>query len=94
MVYRHIHYSFSFGILFTKKKLPGEYDYIDCLFPATIARIADHLFAGPPLDLYDLMDSGNYDLFDILSYPLYGPVAYIFLYIYEKFEIKGGFINS
>lgn len=58
------------------------------LFSATIARIADHVLAGPPLDLYDLMDSGKFEMFDIFSYLLYGPFAYIYLYIYEKFKIK------
>lgn len=83
----------SYSVFFIlRRRFPVSMIILIVLFSATIARMADHVLAGPPLDLYDLMDSGNYDLFDILSYLLYGPFAYIFLYIYEKFDIKGVYI--
>ncbi|MBB6446068.1 hypothetical protein [Bacillus benzoevorans] len=72
-----------------KRNMPVSMMILIVLFSATIARITDHVLSGPPLDLYDVMDSANYDLFDILYYLLYGPFAYLFLYIYEKFVIKG-----
>lgn len=83
----------SYPIFFIlRRRFPVSMIILIILFSATIARMADHVLAGPPLDLYDLMDSGNYDLFDILSYLLYGPFAFIFLYFYEKFTIKGMYI--
>lgn len=80
----------SYPVFFLlRRSFPVSMIILIVLFSATIARMADHVLAGPPLDLYDLMDSGKYDLFDILSYLLYGPFAYIFLYIYEKINIRG-----
>jgi hypothetical protein len=75
-----------------KGKFPVSMIIMISLFSATMARIADYVLAGPRLDLYDLMNSGNYDLFDFIMYLLYMPFAYTFLYIYEKLNIKGIYV--
>ncbi|WP_156291331.1 hypothetical protein [Oceanobacillus salinisoli] len=77
------------GIFLLPNRLPASILILIILFSATIARIFDHSLAGPNLNLYNLMDSGKYELFDFLSYLLYGPFAYVFLYIYQKYSIKG-----
>ncbi|WP_010677720.1 hypothetical protein [Bacillus timonensis] len=80
--------SYSVFFFLPRRKFPMSIIILILLFSATISRIADHLFAGPPLDLYDLMDNGNFEMFDILTYLLYGPFALFFIYLYEKFKIK------
>lgn len=79
----------SYSVFFLpRRKFSLSIIILILVFSATIARISDHLLAGPPLDLYDLMDSSRFEMFDIFSYLLYGPFAYIYLYLYEKFKIK------
>ncbi|MEH7749506.1 hypothetical protein V7659_31565, partial [Neobacillus drentensis] len=41
------------------------------------------------LDLYDVGDEPIYSLFDLLSYTMYAPFGYIFVYFYERFKITG-----
>ena len=62
------------------------------LFAAVVARLCDHLLAGPNSNLYSLMDTGTYDLFDMLTYFLYMPFAYFFIYFYDKWKIRGYYI--
>lgn len=79
-----------YSVLFLKRnKFPLSITILILLFSAAIARIFDHVLAGPPVDLYDLMDTANFDLFDFLSYLLYGPFAILFLRFYEKLNICG-----
>src|SRR5690606_35321245 len=50
------------------------------------------LLAGPTIDVYNITDTGRYDLFDLITYTLYAPFAYIFVYIFDRFNIKGYWI--
>jgi len=59
------------------------------LFASVIARLCDHLLAGPKFDFYDLMDTGKYDLFDLFTYFLYIPFIYLFIYFYDKWRLQG-----
>lgn len=40
----------------------------------------DHTLAKPPLNYYDVMDSGDFTIWDFLTYIMYAPFTYIFLY--------------
>ncbi|WP_377559021.1 hypothetical protein [Ornithinibacillus salinisoli] len=80
----------TYTILFLLRKyFSASFTILIILFSASIARIVDHVLAGPPFDLYDIMDTEKFDLLDVFSYFLYGPFAYIFLYLYQKFNIQG-----
>ncbi|WP_413299992.1 hypothetical protein AA0X95_17335 [Bacillus sp. 1P10SD] len=77
-------YSFVFV-----KLLPKRFTYstsiILFLFNISIGITVDHFLAGPPLDLYDVMDSKEFELFDLFLYIfIYGPATYTFIYIYDK----------
>lgn len=39
-------------------------------------------------DFYEVNDSPHYDMFDLVSYFLYSPFSYFFIYFYELFGIK------
>jgi hypothetical protein len=80
------------GLFLGRKIFPRSMIILIILFSAVIARITDYELAGPPLDLYDLMDTGKYELFDMFSYLLYGPFAFAFLAVYHKLNIKGIYI--
>ena len=71
------------------KLLPKRFTYstsiILFLFNISIGITVDHFLAGPPLDFYDVMDSKEFELFDLILYIfIYGPATYTFIYIYDK----------
>jgi hypothetical protein len=39
------------------------------------------------------MDTPKYNFFDLLTYFLYAPFAYLFVYFYDKWKIKGCWIT-
>lgn len=60
------------------------------VFSAATARIFDHALAGPVVkDLYDIMDLNKVEWFDLLTYLMFAPPGYLFLYAYEKWQPKG-----
>lgn len=79
-------------VLILPKRFPISITILIFLFAATVARVTDHILAGPPLDLYDVMDNTKFELFDLFSYFLYAPFAYFFVYFYVKWNIKGFFL--
>lgn len=71
------------------KLLPKRFSYstsiILFLFNISIGITVDHFLAGPPLDLYDVMDSKEFELLDLFLYLfIYGPATYTFIFIYDK----------
>lgn len=81
---------FSFVLIYLfPKRIPLSITILIMIFSLTIARIADHLLSSPNFDLYSMMDSGKYELFDLILYILYAPFGYFFVYIYEELNIKG-----
>jgi hypothetical protein len=85
--------SFITAMLLIKKlpslKLPISLVILICLFSANLARIPDSMLAAPSLDLYDIMFSEKFNLFDFFTYLLYCPFGYLFVYFYEKGNFKG-----
>jgi hypothetical protein len=76
-------------LIFLPKRFPTSITILLLAFSMAIARVIDHLLAGPSINFYDVLDSGKYELFDILCYVPYAPFAYIFVYLYDYWKIKG-----
>lgn len=74
------------------KRFPLSISILIMLYSSTIARFADHILAMPRIDLYDIMNSPYYDLFDIFTYVLIGLAGYFFVYFYDRLRIKGYWI--
>lgn len=71
------------------KRFPVSVTVLLLLFTMSTARVTDHLLAGPHKDFYDIMDTGKYELFDLFSYIPYAPFGYLFIYLYDRFQLKG-----
>lgn len=71
------------------KRFPASISILLMMFGSTVARISDHLLAAPRVDMYNLMDTPNFDFFDLILYLLYAPFSYFFVYFFVKFKIKG-----
>jgi hypothetical protein len=44
----------------------------------------DHTISLPPFDFYDVNDSNAYEFMDFLTYFMFGPFSYFFIYYYDK----------
>ncbi len=62
------------------------------LFGVVAGLMFDHTIAVPPFDLYDVGDRSDNTWFDILSYAMYAPFGYFFLYLLERWRIRGAYI--
>jgi hypothetical protein len=76
-------------LIFLPKRFPTSITTLILAFSMAVARVVDHLLAGPSINFYDVLDSGKYELFDILCYVPYAPFAYLFVYLYDYWRIKG-----
>jgi hypothetical protein len=60
------------------------------VFTVFLSQTVDSLIAVQPYDLYDVSDSSKYEIIDVVIYYIcYPPYAYIFVYFYDKWKLKG-----
>lgn len=78
-----------FIILLLPRRFPFSITILLLLFGTVAARLSDVLIASPGFDLYNVMDTPKYDFFDLVTYISYAPFAYLFVYYYDKWKVKG-----
>ncbi|WP_264739111.1 hypothetical protein [Cytobacillus firmus] len=71
------------------KKLSGLEMAIHITIGVFIGMFFDHTISIWPWDFYDVNDTSNYQIIDLLSYIMYGPYSYFFVYLYVKLNPKG-----
>ncbi|WP_407270948.1 hypothetical protein [Radiobacillus sp. PE A8.2] len=76
-------------VLLLPKRFPLAITILIMVFASIVARLSDHLISGTLIDLYDVMDTGKYELFDLFVYLLYPPFCYLFIYVYDKCKPTG-----
>ncbi|WP_078378543.1 hypothetical protein [Sutcliffiella halmapala] len=80
----------GFGlVLILPKQFPLSHTLLFLLIGMNSGVVFDHTISIPPFDFYDVNDSSYFELYDFLSYIMYGPFAYFFFYFYQKWKIKG-----
>ncbi|BCB04306.1 hypothetical protein [Bacillus sp. KH172YL63] len=84
------------GLLFLIWVTPKIFSLLEGLcyfvYGVSIGMFYDHTISIPPWDFYDVNDSSAYQWIDFISYIMYGPYSYFFIYLYEKLKIKGNMI--
>lgn len=70
------------------KRFPKEVTPLIVLLSISFPKIMDHSMAVPPFDLYNLTDSGKYEIFDLAIYGIYPAFGYIFLYFIDLYQLK------
>lgn len=79
-----------FTLLFVLPKLFSLLESIAySLFGLTLGMFSDQTISIKPWDYYDVNDTSAYQAFDFLSYVMYCPYSYFFIYFYVKFNIRG-----
>ena len=74
-------------ILLPKMMSPAETTF-NMLIGVSFGLMFDHTIGVPPFDFYDVGDQAQYNLFDIVSYAMYIPASYFFIYFYLRFKIQ------
>ncbi|MGM0837069.1 MAG: hypothetical protein ACQEV7_13010 [Bacillota bacterium] len=78
-------------ILFLPKRYPPAYTLLFLFIGINSGIIFDHTISIPPFDYYDVNDSSKFEIYDFLSYIMYGPFGYLFFYIYDYLKLNGYF---
>jgi hypothetical protein len=76
-------------VMILPKRFPPSITIIYLLVGVFLGMLLDHTISIKPIDFYDVNDSSNYQLFDFLTYVMYGPFGYFIIYFHDKFTIKG-----
>jgi uncharacterized membrane protein YhdT len=69
------------------KRLPTSITILFLVWGFASSTLFDFTIGGGLLDFYKVNDSNEYELFDLLSYFLFAPFSYFFVYFYERFKI-------
>ncbi|WP_246942832.1 hypothetical protein [Bacillus pinisoli] len=56
------------------------------------ASLFDNTIGAAPFDFYDILDGPKYTIMDVIAYLMYGPYGYFFIYIFDRFHIKGRYV--
>jgi hypothetical protein len=74
-----------------RKRFPMKEALIYLLYSIFISIVLDHTISIEPFDFYDVHDSSSYQFIDFLTYVMYGPFGYFYIFIYDYFKIKSSF---
>ena len=81
------------GLLFLIWVTPKLFSFLEgfsyFVYGISTGMFYDHTISIPPWDYYDVNDSSAYQGIDFISYIMYGPYSYFFIYIYRKLGIRG-----
>ncbi|NQX69227.1 hypothetical protein HQN90_24140 [Paenibacillus alba] len=73
--------------------LPNIFTFTQTLYTLLIGIVFglmfDHTIAIPPFDLYDIGDNSSYEVWDFLSYGMYAPFGYLYIYFYKRLGVHG-----
>jgi hypothetical protein len=70
------------------KRFPVLISAIFLLYGIFIGFLLDKSISEPPFDYYDVNDNSLFELFDFLSYIMYGPFSYLIAYFFDRFKLK------
>lgn len=80
--------AFYILVFMLPKRFPKLISLMFILFGIAAGRLGDQLIGTPALDFYDINDSRNIELFDIILYLSYGSFSYIIIYIFDKLKFE------
>lgn len=75
------------------RKFPPTFTILLLSFCIVFGMTLDHTASVPPFDLYDVNDNSRYNFMDLLTYLLYAPFGYVFVYVYDRLNIRGGLVT-
>lgn len=78
---------FAAVLLFPKRYSLKE-SLLYLLFGMFWAKFFDHTISIKPFDFYDVNDASSYQIMDFVSYLMFAPFAYLFVYLHDILRVK------
>lgn len=69
-------------------RLPRSASCLVMAFSVQVAKGLDNALGVKPVDVYDVNRS-TLDLGDVMTWILYPPVGYLFIYAYDRYRVRG-----
>ncbi|GAA0315460.1 hypothetical protein GCM10008967_02530 [Bacillus carboniphilus] len=76
------------AFLIFPKRLPHHITLLIMTWGFATSTLFDFTIGGGLMDFYKVNDSNQYELFDLITYFLFAPFSYFFVYFYERFNIN------
>jgi hypothetical protein len=70
------------------KRFPVKEGILFMLYGMFTGKFFDHTISISPFDFYDVNDTSAYQFIDFVSYIMFAPYSYFFVYLYEQLQIK------
>lgn len=71
------------------RRFPMSVTILLYLYGILVSASLDDMLGTPPYDLYDVNDDPKYELFDLLMYVIYPVYSYYFIYVIDRWRIRG-----
>lgn len=71
-----------------KKRFSTKEAIIYFLYSFFTAMVFDHTISVAPIDYYDVNDNSRYAFMDFLTYLMYCPFGYLFIYFFDRLKVK------
>ncbi|WP_248926241.1 hypothetical protein [Paenibacillus hamazuiensis] len=72
-----------------RKKFPPSIGILLLFVGLTFAKVMDVIVGFQPFNLYDLNDSPQLEVTDVFLHFVYAPFGFVFIYLYERWRIRG-----
>lgn len=76
------------AIFLLPRQFPPKHAILYALYGVFGGFFCDHTLSVSPFNIYDVNDTSNFQIMDFLSYLMYAPFGYVFMYVYERLRIK------
>ncbi|WP_085522515.1 hypothetical protein [Tuberibacillus sp. Marseille-P3662] len=88
-IYLSIAFVIVYAIFFLlPKRFPRDVTMMYLVWGFAIATLFDFTIGGGLINFYQVNDSGDYELFDVVTYFMFAPISYFFIYIYDALGIN------
>ncbi|TJY42616.1 hypothetical protein E5161_07115 [Cohnella pontilimi] len=75
-------------VIFLPKRFPTKNTIVYFMCGVYSGFFFDHSLSVEPVSYYDVNDKSAFQFMDFLSYLSYGPMSYLFFYIYDRIRPK------
>ncbi|MBD2868687.1 hypothetical protein [Paenibacillus arenilitoris] len=75
-----------------RKRFPVTVFILTLFYGMTTAKLMDATIGFTSLNFYDINDSPKYEAMDALLHFLYLPFAYFFVYLYDRWNVRGIYV--
>lgn len=81
-----------FLVFILPRRFPTKLSSLFFMCGVTFGFFFDHVLSVIPVSFYDVNDTSKLEFMDFVSYWMYGPVSYLFFYLYDLLKVRIKFI--